>query len=73
MALSLGYQTDVVQFVSPEHASKNLMIRARKGLKPGIRAFVREYEDLKRFWGVEAALEKLLGESQRRFLAPRQQ
>ena len=63
----MGYRTDVVQFVSPEHTTKNLMIRAKKCLKLGDRAFVREYEELKRFWGVEPALEKLLGKNLRIF------
>jgi SAM-dependent methyltransferase len=58
----MGYRTDVVQFVSPEHTTKNLMIRAKKGLKPGDRASVKQYEDLKAFWGVEPCIEKLLGD-----------
>jgi SAM-dependent methyltransferase len=58
----MGYRTDVVQFVDPEHTAKNLMIRARKGLKPGGKAHVGEYERLKEFWGVEPCIEGLLGE-----------
>jgi len=57
----MGYRTEVVQFVDPEHTAKNLMIRARRGLKPGDRRFVREYEELKRFWGVVPYIEGLLG------------
>ena len=65
----MGYRTDVVEFVDPEHTSKNLMIRARKGLKPGDRRFVREYEELKRFWEVEPCIEGLLGEAFGRHLS----
>ena len=59
----MGYRTEVVQFVDPEHTAKNLMIRARKGLKPGDKRFVREYEEMKQFWGVEPHIEGLLGEA----------
>ena len=58
----MGYQTDVVQFVSSEHTAKNLMIRAVKSLKVGDPKFVREYRDLKDFWKVAPYLEQLLGE-----------
>ena len=59
----MGYQTDVVQFVSSEHTAKNLMIRAVKSLKVGDPKFVQEYRDLKDFWRVTPYLEQLLGES----------
>ncbi|MDQ6660606.1 MAG: SAM-dependent methyltransferase [Chloroflexota bacterium] len=58
----MGYQTDVVQFVSSEHTAKNLMIRAVKSLKVGDAKFVQEYKDLKDFWNVTPYLEQLLGE-----------
>jgi len=58
----MGYRTEVVEFVDPEHTAKNLMIRARKGLKPGDKRFVREYEEMKRFWEVEPHIEELLGQ-----------
>ncbi len=64
----MGYRADVVEFVDPEHTAKNLMIRARQALKPGDRRFVREYEDLKRFWGVELCLEGLVGAKLREHL-----
>jgi hypothetical protein len=64
----MGYRTDVVQFVSPEHTSKNLMIRARKGLKPGDKASLRQYQELKSFWGVRPILEEMLGEQFRQLL-----
>lgn len=58
----MGYQTDVVQFVSSEHTAKNLMIRAVKSLQAGDPKFVREYNDLKAFWHVTPYLEDVLGE-----------
>ena len=58
----MGYQTDVVQFVSSEHTAKNLMIRAAKTLNVGDAKFVREYRDLKDFWKVTPYLEQLSGE-----------
>jgi SAM-dependent methyltransferase len=56
----MGYRTDVVEFVSPEHTSRNLMIRAVGGLPPGEPTFVKEYEEMKRFWNATPYLEKLL-------------
>ena len=64
----MGYRTDVVEFVSPEHTSKNLLIRARRGLPPGNRALAREYRELRDFWGVQPGLERLLGEQVRPLL-----
>ncbi len=58
----MGYQTDVVQFVSSEHTAKNLLIRAVKSLPVGDAQFVREYQELKNFWQVTPYLETLLGE-----------
>jgi SAM-dependent methyltransferase len=58
----MGYKTDVVEFVSSEHTDRNLMIRAVRRTKPGDREFVREYLELKSFWGVTPYLETLLGE-----------
>src|SRR6266852_9714623 len=85
----MGYQTDVVQFVSSEHTAKSLMIRAVKSLKAGdpVRAGVvrsgvgelasargvREYRDLKDFWKVTPYLEQLLGEDFAKLLPGRRQ
>ena len=33
----VGYRTDVVEFVSPEHTARNLMIRAVRGAQPAPR------------------------------------
>jgi hypothetical protein len=60
----MGYKTDVVEFVSPEHTDKNLMIRAVRTEKQGQdnRRYVQEYIELKEFWGITHYIEKLLGE-----------
>lgn len=62
-----GYRAEVIQFVSPEHTDKNLMIRAVRSDKSA-RAEAqraqsqarREYDELKRFFGVTPYLEGLL-------------
>ena len=66
----MGYRTEVVEFVDPEHTAKNLMIRARKGLKAGHKVSILEYCDLKAFWGVAPAIEEMLGEELEQFIAP---
>jgi SAM-dependent methyltransferase len=58
----LGYRTDIVEFVAPEHTDKNLLIRAvRRGPLPDASAR-DEYLALKSFWGVTPYLETLLSE-----------
>ena len=64
----MGYRTDVIQFVDPEHTAKNLLIRAEKGLKPGDTAAVRQYRALKEFWGVTPVIEEMVGDGLRRLL-----
>jgi SAM-dependent methyltransferase len=58
----MGYKTDVVEFVSPEHTDKNLMIRAVRRAQRDKARYLQEYLDLKSFWGVAPYLETLLGE-----------
>ncbi|MBN1342692.1 MAG: SAM-dependent methyltransferase [Phycisphaerae bacterium] len=58
----MGYRTDVVEFVDPEHTAKNLMIRASRGPRPGNRDTVRQYAEMKAFWGVRPSIETLLGD-----------
>jgi SAM-dependent methyltransferase len=58
----LGYKTDVVEFVSPEHTDKNLMIRAVKRGQQDTAQFVQEYIKLKNYWHVTPYLETLLGD-----------
>lgn len=58
----LGYKTDVVEFIAPEHTDKNVMIRAVKRHTPGNADAVKEYLALKQFWSVTPYIETLLGE-----------
>jgi SAM-dependent methyltransferase len=58
----LGYRTDIVEFVAPEHTNKNLMIRAVRREQGANPSAAREYLELKQFWGVKPYLETLLGE-----------
>jgi len=55
-----GYKTDVVEFVSPEHTTKNLMIRAAWRGQPGQPADREAYQRLRDFWGVTPYLESVL-------------
>jgi hypothetical protein len=58
----LGYRTDVVEFVSPEHTARNLLIRAVRGAPVGEPTFVADYRAMLEFWGVTPYLERALGE-----------
>lgn len=58
----LGYRTDVVEFISPEHTARNLLLRAVRGASVGEEMFVREYQTLRRFWNVKPYIEDALGE-----------
>jgi SAM-dependent methyltransferase len=58
----LGYSTDVVQFISPEHTAKNLMIRAVKATAPGDPQSVAEYHGLADTWHVKPYLAELLAQ-----------
>jgi hypothetical protein len=64
----MGYRTKVIQFVSPEHTSKNLLIQAEIGLPKGDERFVQEYLALKRYWGITPCIEDLLGAELSRYL-----
>ena len=64
----MGYRTDVTQFVPIEHTAKNLMIRSVKTSPAGNTRWVDEYKNLKSFWQVTPYLEKILDESQTRYL-----
>ena len=66
----MGYRTRVIEFVSPEHTSKNLMIRAERHLKPGDPAAVSEYQALKTWWSVEPVIQGMLGDAIRPYLTP---
>jgi len=64
----MGYQTDIVEFISSEHTAKNLLIRAARSLKVGEPKFVQEYQEMKDFWHVTPYLEELLGKELTRLL-----
>jgi SAM-dependent methyltransferase len=55
-----GYRAEVIQFVSPEHTDKNLMIRAVRSGGSGSEELRREYGELKRLFRVTPYLESLL-------------
>ncbi|MCL6589203.1 MAG: SAM-dependent methyltransferase [Firmicutes bacterium] len=63
----MGYQTSVVEFITPDATAKNLLIRAEKTGKPGDEEFIKEYKELKNFWQVRPALEGMLGEEIKKF------
>lgn len=65
----MGYRTDVVEFISPEHTARNLMIRAVRGLAIGEAGPVSEYREMRRFWGVTPYIETALGEPFRCWLS----
>ncbi|MGN6366970.1 MAG: class I SAM-dependent methyltransferase [Phycisphaerae bacterium] len=65
----MGYRADVIEFISPEHTARNLMIRAvRTGA--GSPEAAREYREFKAFTGVTPYLEKALGEEFAKRVAP---
>jgi hypothetical protein len=64
----MGYRTDVLEFISPEHTARNLMIRAVRGAPPGDAELVNEYLAMRRFWGVVPYIERALGEPFQRLL-----
>jgi hypothetical protein len=59
----MGYQTEVIQFISPEHTAKNIMIRAIASSSAAPSGFVEEYNQMKTYWQVTPCLETLLGEA----------
>ncbi len=56
----MGYRTEVFEFISAEHTSKNIMIRAIAGARTTNCGALREYEALKSFWQVRPVLETML-------------
>ena len=64
----MGYQTEVLQFISPEHTAKNIMIRSVRSDSAVPAHFVEEYNKLKAYWNVTPYLEDLLGEALRQRL-----
>ena len=58
----MGYNTDVIEFVSVEHTKKNVMIRAFKTTKTCNDIVVAEYRRFVDFWGITPAIQIMLGE-----------
>lgn len=65
----MGYRTDVVEFISTEHTARNLLIRAVHGAPRGEGMHVREYLEMRQFWGVTPYIEEALGPPFQRVLA----
>ncbi|MEZ4591856.1 MAG: SAM-dependent methyltransferase [Chloroflexota bacterium] len=55
-----GYQVTVMQFISPDHTPKNLLLRAVKKDESGGETAVTEYTHLQQYWQVEPYLAQLL-------------
>jgi SAM-dependent methyltransferase len=59
----LGYRVDVIEFVSAEHTAKNVMLRAERAPSPPrTERAAAEYVELRDRWGVNPAIERLLGD-----------
>jgi len=59
----LGYRVDVMEFVSAEHTAKNVMLRAEQAPSAArARRAGAEYVELRDRWGVDPAIERLLGD-----------
>ena len=57
-----GYKVEVIEFTSPEHTAKNLLIRAHKLSVDNVATLIEEYKALKATFGVTPYLESLLPE-----------
>jgi hypothetical protein len=57
-----GYRTRVMEFVSADATGRNILIRAERGLRPGLGEAIAEYRSLCEFWGVKPYIGRLLPE-----------
>jgi SAM-dependent methyltransferase len=55
-----GYRARIMEFVSAEATGRNILIRAERGVRPGLGEAIAEYENLCDFWGVEPYIGKAL-------------
>lgn len=56
----MGYRAEVIEFITPEHTARNLMIRAVRIGQPGKTGAVERYRQFKAFAGVTPYLETTL-------------
>ncbi len=61
----LGFKVQVIEFVSSEATTRNIMLKCEYGVKPGQAGPIAEYLDLREYWKVtpwlETRLSSLLG------------
>ncbi len=55
-----GYRANVMEFVSGEATARNILIRAERGIRPGLGEAISEYENLRDFWGVDPYIGRIL-------------
>ncbi len=60
---TVGYTCDVIEFVSPEHTAKNLMLRAERRSSKPLPGSIDDYQTLKSAWQIAPTLERLLREA----------
>ena len=66
----MGYRAEVIEFISPGHTAKNLMIRAEKTRGIRIERAAQEYRQLRDYWQVTPCIEDLLGDAFRERIRP---
>jgi hypothetical protein len=59
----MGYRCDAIEFVSPEHTGKNIMLRAERRSSKPLPGAVEDYAALKAAWRITPALERLVKRS----------
>jgi len=57
----MGYRCDAIEFVSPEHTGKNIMLRAERRSSKPLPGAVEDYAALKQAWHISPAIERLVG------------
>jgi hypothetical protein len=55
-----GYTCDVIEFISPEHTGKNVMLRAERRSSKPLPGAEEDYAQLKAAWHIAPTLERLL-------------
>lgn len=63
-----GYRVEVIEFTSPDHTAKNLLIRARRSNRKPDVGLVSEYKALKNQFGVAPYLESIVPDRLRAIL-----